>query len=192
MPCVCSCAYVRVFPAGLAVQNVVASPILVRLLCKYPSRIGGMIFTCLLLTTLCPHLRVTYLLLSCTFVPFKNKIRVSRAELSIEFVVGLWARARTKQGLPHLAEISSDIKPSFFELAYFNHLASSQCLRRSGGTRIACRRASAPCCCCCCCFLTLTDPLRIQPWSQDKRNQTKSNRESEMSMESIQRRTDKK
>ena len=29
-------------------------------------------------------------------------------------------------------------------------------------------------CCCCCCFLTLTDPLRIQPWSQDRRNQTKS------------------
>ena len=26
-------------------------------------------------------------------------------------------------------------------------------------------------------YLTLTDPLRIQPWSQDKRNQTKSNRE---------------
>ena len=25
-----------------------------------------------------------------------------------------------------------------------------------------------------CCFLTLTDPLRIQPWSQDRRNQTKS------------------
>ena len=48
-------------------------------------------------------------------------------------------------------------------------------------------------CCCCCCFLTLTDPLRIlQPWSQDRRNQTKSNRESEMSMESIQKRTDKK
>ena len=44
----------------------------------------------------------------------------------------------------------------------------------------------------CCCFLTLTDPLRIQPWSQDRRNQTKSNRESEMSMESIQKRTDKK
>ena len=42
-------------------------------------------------------------------------------------------------------------------------------------------------CCCCCCFLTLTDPLRIQPWSQDRRNQTKSNRESEMSMESRQR-----
>ena len=44
----------------------------------------------------------------------------------------------------------------------------------------------------CCCFLTLTDPLRIQPWSQDRRNQTKSNRESEMSMESIQKRTGKK
>ena len=42
-------------------------------------------------------------------------------------------------------------------------------------------------CCCCCCFLTLTDPLRIQPWSQDRRNQTKSNRESEMSMESKQK-----
>ena len=41
--------------------------------------------------------------------------------------------------------------------------------------------------CCCCCFLTLTDPLRIQPWSQDRRNQTKSNRESEMSMESRQK-----
>ena len=26
-------------------------------------------------------------------------------------------------------------------------------------------------------YLTLTDPLRIQPWSQDRRNQTKSNRE---------------
>ena len=39
----------------------------------------------------------------------------------------------------------------------------------------------------CCCFLTLTDPLRIQPWSQDRRNQTKSNRESEMSMESRQK-----
>ena len=47
------------------------------------------------------------------------------------------------------------------------------------------------CCCCCCCFLTLTDPLRIQPWSQDRRNQTKSNRESEISMESRQKRTDK-
>ena len=43
----------------------------------------------------------------------------------------------------------------------------------------------------CCCFLTLTDPLRIQPWSQDRRNQTKSNRESKISMESGQKRTDK-
>ena len=33
-------------------------------------------------------------------------------------------------------------------------------------------------------YLTLTDPLRIQPWSQDKRNQTKSNRKSEISRES--------
>ena len=41
-------------------------------------------------------------------------------------------------------------------------------------------------------FLTLTDPLRIQPWSQDRRNQTKSNRESEISMEIRQKRTDKK
>ena len=41
-------------------------------------------------------------------------------------------------------------------------------------------------------FLTLTDPLRIQPWSQDRRNQTKSNRESEISMESRQKRRDKK
>ena len=40
-------------------------------------------------------------------------------------------------------------------------------------------------------FLTLTDPLRIQPWSQDRRNQPKSNRESEISMESRQKRTDK-
>ena len=39
--------------------------------------------------------------------------------------------------------------------------------------------------------ITLTDPLRIQPWSQDRRNQTKSNRESEISMESRQKRTDK-
>ena len=44
---------------------------------------------------------------------------------------------------------------------------------------------------CCCCFLTLTDPLRIQPWSQDRRNQTKSNRESEISMEIRHKRTDK-
>ena len=41
-------------------------------------------------------------------------------------------------------------------------------------------------------FLTFTDPLRIQPWSQDRRNQTKSNRESEISRESRQKRTDKK
>ena len=41
-------------------------------------------------------------------------------------------------------------------------------------------------------FLTLTDPLRIQPWSQDRRNQTKSNRESEVGRESRQNRTDKK
>ena len=40
-------------------------------------------------------------------------------------------------------------------------------------------------------YLTFTDPLRIQPWSQDRRNQTKSNRESEISRESIQKRTDK-
>ena len=33
-------------------------------------------------------------------------------------------------------------------------------------------------------YLTLTDPLRIQPWSQDRRNQTKSNRKSEISRES--------
>ena len=41
-------------------------------------------------------------------------------------------------------------------------------------------------------FFTLTDPLRIQPWSQDRRNQTKSNRESEISRESRHKRTDKK
>ena len=41
-------------------------------------------------------------------------------------------------------------------------------------------------------FLTLTDPLRIQPWSQDRRNQTKSNRESEVSRESRQKRANKK
>ena len=42
-------------------------------------------------------------------------------------------------------------------------------------------------------YLTLTDPLRIQPWSQDRRNQTKSNRKkrSEISRESRQKRTDK-
>ena len=42
------------------------------------------------------------------------------------------------------------------------------------------------------CMLLLTDPLRIQPWSQDRRNQTKSNRESEISMESRQKRRGKK
>ena len=47
-------------------------------------------------------------------------------------------------------------------------------------------------CCLLFVFLTLTDPLRIQPWSQDRRNQTKSNRESEVSRESRQKRTDKK
>ena len=41
-------------------------------------------------------------------------------------------------------------------------------------------------------FLTLTDPLRIQPWPQHRRNQTKSNRESEINRESRQKRTDKK
>ena len=41
-------------------------------------------------------------------------------------------------------------------------------------------------------FLTLIDPLRIQPWSQDRRNQTKSNRELEISRESRQKRTDRK
>ena len=41
-------------------------------------------------------------------------------------------------------------------------------------------------------YLTLNDPLRIQPWSQDRRDQTKSNRKSEMSRESRQKRTDKK
>ena len=41
-------------------------------------------------------------------------------------------------------------------------------------------------------FLTLTDPLRIQPWSHDRRNQSESNRESEISRESRQKKTDKK
>ena len=41
-------------------------------------------------------------------------------------------------------------------------------------------------------FLTLTDPLRIQPWLKDRRNHTKSNRETEISRESRQKRTDKK
>ena len=41
-------------------------------------------------------------------------------------------------------------------------------------SRVWCRadRIECCCCCCCCCFLTLTDPLRIQLWSQDRRNQT--------------------
>ena len=41
-------------------------------------------------------------------------------------------------------------------------------------------------------FLTSTDRLRIQPWSQDRWNQTKSNRESEISRESRHKRTNKK
>ena len=41
-------------------------------------------------------------------------------------------------------------------------------------------------------YLTLTDPLRIQSWSQDRPNQTKSNRESEINRESRQKRTDTK
>ena len=41
-------------------------------------------------------------------------------------------------------------------------------------------------------YLTLTDPLRIQSWSHDRRNQTRSNRESEISREIRQKRTDKK
>ena len=77
-------------------QNVVASPILVRLLCKYPSQTGGMTFTCLLLTALSPHLRVTFVV-TLHFCSFKKiYIRVFRAELSIEFVVASWARARSK------------------------------------------------------------------------------------------------
>ena len=40
-------------------------------------------------------------------------------------------------------------------------------------------------------YLILTDLLRIQPWSQDRRNQTKSNRKSEIIRESRQKRTDK-
>ena len=51
---------------------------------------------------------------------------------------------------------------------------------RSRMSGIGSLRLDSRCCCCCCCFLTLTDPLRIQPWSQDRRNQTKSNRESEI------------
>ena len=41
-------------------------------------------------------------------------------------------------------------------------------------------------------FRTSTDPLRIQSWSQDRRNQTKSNRELEISRESRQKKTYKK
>ena len=41
-------------------------------------------------------------------------------------------------------------------------------------------------------FLTLTDPLRIQLWSHDRRNQIESNRESETSRESRQKKTNKK
>ena len=41
-------------------------------------------------------------------------------------------------------------------------------------------------------YLALTVPLRIQQWSQDRRNQTKSNRKSEISRESRGKRTDKK
>ena len=41
-------------------------------------------------------------------------------------------------------------------------------------------------------YLTLTDPLRIQPCSQDRPNQTKTNRKSEISRESRHKRTDKK
>ena len=41
-------------------------------------------------------------------------------------------------------------------------------------------------------YLTFNDPLRIQPWSQDRRDQTISNRNSEISRESRQKRTDKK
>ena len=68
---------------------------------------------------------------------------------------------------------------------YFEHIntLAHHILRKDTGLHIAQG--------CCCCFLTLTDPLRIQPWSQDRRNQTKSNRESEISMESRQKRTDK-
>ena len=46
-------------------------------------------------------------------------------------------------------------------------------------------------------YLTLTDPLRTQPWPQDRRNRTKSNKikpetRSEKSGESRQKTTDKK
>ena len=66
--CLTHCAYVRVFPAEHAVQNVVASPISVRLLCKYPSRIGSITFNCLL--TSCPRLRVTLFVVTLHFCPF--------------------------------------------------------------------------------------------------------------------------
>ena len=39
-------------------------------------------------------------------------------------------------------------------------------------------------------YLTLTDPLRTQPWSQDRWNQTKSHRK--ISRESRQKTTDKR
>ena len=49
------------------------------------------------------------------------------------------------------------------------------------------------CCCCFVVYLILTDPLRIQPWSQNRRNQIKSNRKSEISREeSRQNRMDNK
>ena len=41
-------------------------------------------------------------------------------------------------------------------------------------------------------YFTLTDSLRIQLWSQDRLNQTKSNRRTDISRESRQKRTDKK
>ena len=67
----CLCTYVHVFHAELAVQNAVASPILVRLLCKYPSRIGGIPLSCQLLT-LCPHLRLKFVV-TLHFCPFLKK-----------------------------------------------------------------------------------------------------------------------
>ena len=68
------------------------------------------------------------------------------------------------------------LRIAFFAIRFENHAILSDLRANSDFTRT-----------CCCCFLTLTDPLRIQPWSQDRRNQTKSNRESEMSMESRQK-----
>ena len=70
-------AYVHV-PTSAFFRNVLSFPILVRLLCKYLSRIGGITFSSLLLT-LCPYLRV--LLLPCTFVLVLLNIRVFRSEL---------------------------------------------------------------------------------------------------------------